>query len=889
LTLKDSPQITRHPESQLKDPGTPVNFLVTASGTPPLLFQWQKDGVDIDGATSKIFTIESVSKTDEGAFICRVTNNAGSISSNPAVLGVNDPVKIIQHPQSRTKSPGEIVTFSVTASGTSPLSFQWEKDSIDISGATANNYTIASIQKNDVGVYKCKVSNNFSNIISNSADLILIYSPQITRHPQSQLKNLGTLVNFLVTASGTPPLLFQWQKDGVDIDGATSKSFTINSVSKTDEGAFICKVTNNSGSISSNPAVLNVIDPVKIIQHPQSSTKSPGEAVTFSVTASGTSPLSFQWEKDRIDISGATANSYTIASVQDNDVGVYKCKVSNDFSSIISNRADLTLINSPQITRHPESQLKNPGTPVTFSVTASGTPPLLFQWQKDGVDIDGATSNSFTIDFVSENEEGFFSCSISNDAGSVVSNEAELLIIIPPQIRQHPRSQLKDLETPVTFSVTVSGTPPLSFQWQKDGVILEGETKQTYTIDSVSVNDEGYFSCNVSNNAGSLRSFDAELYVNVPFLKEAASPVTEPVKSGTDKLPKPSISSGTSKSTDAIDSRVPKQLPFIIKDLFLNTPSGQGDFVYNGNTLTCKGSAFPNANLVSARLEDEQARLIRDVSKSLKIAPDTGDINGSIFVGSFRGAETVHLRIEVQAPVSSQLITGTSNTLFIDQVYPEVRIAEPKNHSYFDTTPIVIYGTASDDLSGIATVKVSTDGGSTYRNVDFFKNGQWLYSFTPKTTETEFKIKVRSTDNVGLATVSDVLTIHCEATPPSIKKTAQTYRNQDNNSYDNTGKSDDEGICTYRIINQITSRFQPTDIFSLNEHMAIIVKGYGGKMVTVKIIDPSLGKIIFELSDYIPPNKNKMWKWKLTQSGKFQAALFVDGNYEDAISFKIIQ
>jgi len=71
--------------------------------------------------------------------------------------------------------------------------------------------------------------------------------------------------------------------------------------------------------------------------------------------------------------------------------------------------------------------------------------------------------------------------------------------------------------------------------------------------------------------------------------------------------------------------------------------------------------------------------------------------------------------------------------------------------------------------------------------------------------------------------------------------------------------------------------------------MAIIVKGYGGNIITVRIIDHSLGKVVFELSDYIPAHKSKMWKWELSQAGTFQAALFVDGSYKDNIIFKIIQ
>jgi hypothetical protein len=203
----------------------------------------------------------------------------------------------------------------------------------------------------------------------------------------------------------------------------------------------------------------------------------------------------------------------------------------------------------------------------------------------------------------------------------------------------------------------------------------------------------------------------------------------------------------------------------------------------------------------------------------------------------------------------------------------------------------VIYGTASDDRSGIAIVEISTNGGATFDRVDTFRNNQWLYTFKPKEHNAEYNIKVRSTDSVGLSTMTDTLTIRYTPASLSRKQIAAPYKKRPlNESHDNSTKSPDEdGICTYRIINLSSNNFQPTDVFTLKEQMAIIVKGYGGQMVTLRIIDPSIGKILFELSDFIPPHKNKMWKWELSQTGKFQAALIVDGNYEDQISFTIIQ
>ncbi|MDA3894743.1 MAG: Ig-like domain-containing protein [Desulfobacteraceae bacterium] len=502
---------------------------------------------------------------------------------------------------------------------------------------------------------------------------------------------------------------------------------------------------------------------------------------------------------------------------------------------------------------------------------------------------------------------------VSNDAESVNSVDAELLINVPPEIKQHPQSQLINPGSLVTFSVHASGVPPLLFQWQRDGVDIDGATSGKYTIGSVSLKNEGFYSCSVRNDAGYVISDEAELFLNATPASDAVSTAPESAKPATDKISKrscnqtasadssqkptktmkikPSAPTGLSEEKKSAGARLTKQQLFAFKHLSLNAPAGQGAYVHNGNTLTFNGTAFPNATLVSARLEDHQGYLIRNISKRLKFDRETGNISGSIFVGSFRGSETVHLKIIVQGSSSSQTVSGTSNTLFIDQGPPKVRVTQPANHARFNTSPIVIYGTASDDISGIAAVEISIDGGATYRNANMIRNHQWLFSFTPKTPDTEYTIKVRSTDIVGLSTISDNLTIHYSSPLPPIKKIKKMPEIKSSAKINgNTGKSPkDDGICTYRIINLNNNNFQPTDLFTLNEQMAIIVKGYGGKVVTVRIINPSIKKVIFEFSDYIPAHKSKMWKWELSQTGAFQAALFVDGNYEDQISFTIIQ
>jgi len=87
--------------------------------------------------------------------------------------------------------------------------------------------------------------------------------------------------------------------------------------------------------------------PPTIIQHPQSQAVPPGSSVTFTVVASGTEPLSYQWQKEADDIPGATATSYTINPVAESDAGNYRCVVTNDFGSATSDEAVLTVAELP--------------------------------------------------------------------------------------------------------------------------------------------------------------------------------------------------------------------------------------------------------------------------------------------------------------------------------------------------------------------------------------------------------------------------------------------------------------------------------------------------------------------------------------------------------------
>jgi hypothetical protein len=191
------------------------------------------------------------------------------------------------------------------------------------------------------------------NVTSNSATLTVNPDPApvITSQPASQTITAGQTATFSVTASGTAPLTYQWQKNGVAISGAASSSYTTPAETTSDNGAqFAVVVSNSAGTATSNSAVLTVNPaPVapSITTQPSSKTITAGQTATFSVGASGTAPLTYQWQKNGTAITGATLSSYTTPAETTSDNGAqFTVLVSNSVGSITSNPATLT-VNPP--------------------------------------------------------------------------------------------------------------------------------------------------------------------------------------------------------------------------------------------------------------------------------------------------------------------------------------------------------------------------------------------------------------------------------------------------------------------------------------------------------------------------------------------------------------
>ncbi len=255
------------PASVTVTAGQPATFSVLASGTAPISYQWRKNTANISCATAASYTTPATTTADSGSkFDVVVMNNSGSITSSQATLTVNAATTapaITTQPVNQSVTAGQTATFSVVASGTAPLSYQWRKNTANIGGATASSYTTPATTSADNGAkFDVVVSNTAGNITSAQATLTVNsapVAPTISTQPANQTVNAGQTATFSVIASGTAPLTYQWQKNGVAITGATAASYTTPVTTTADSGElFRVFVSNSAGNVTSNSATLTV-------------------------------------------------------------------------------------------------------------------------------------------------------------------------------------------------------------------------------------------------------------------------------------------------------------------------------------------------------------------------------------------------------------------------------------------------------------------------------------------------------------------------------------------------------------------------------------------------------------------------------------------------------
>ncbi len=511
-----APAITTDPESLTVNEGASASFTAAASGNPAPTFQWKKDGADISGATSATYTIASVSVADAGSYTVVATNSVTSVTSAAATLAINTGPAITAQPESASANQGTDVTFSVTATGTSPLGYQWRKDGSPLSGQTSASLTLSNVQPADAGSYDVVITNLVDTVTSSAATLTVVEAPAITTNPQSQTVSEGNSVAFTSAASGTTPLTYQWSKDGSPISGATDANLAIASAARADAGSYSVTVTNAAGSDTSEAATLTVDFQPVITAQPTDQTSGVGGSVQFSVTAEASPTATYQWNRDSSPLSGETGPTLSLSGLQNSDNGAtFNVLITNSVGSVTSATVTLTVNEGPAITTQPESTVANEGSPASFSVVATGNPAPTYQWMKGGAAISGETSATLSFATTTRADSGSYSVVVTNDISSVTSAAATLDVQFAPEITTQPVDTTGSVGGSVTFSPDGNGNPEPTFQWFRGTTPISGATEGTLTLNDLLLSDNGAtFYLVATNSVGNVQTDVVTLTVN---------------------------------------------------------------------------------------------------------------------------------------------------------------------------------------------------------------------------------------------------------------------------------------------------------------------------------------------------------------------------------------
>jgi hypothetical protein len=375
---------SNYPLVRLKDAAGNVYYART--------FNWSTSSVMT--GTRPVTTEFSVS-TNVPAGIYSLVAVANGISSDPVTFFVGT-LAIASQPQSQTVLQGQTAGFTVGAAGDLPIAYQWQKDGANIVGATSSSYSIAAVQLIDAGGYSAIVTNVTGAVISSVATLVVIPTvplPYALNNSNVVWTNMGGSVWYGQT---------NISQDGI----ASAQTFLTTNGQQAVLGttitgpgtlSFWCKVSSQANS----------------------------DILSFSINGTNQLVLSGEvdWEQHSYYLPAGQLNlSWTYAKDGSGSAGQDAAWV-DEVSFVVGGTG-------PFITAQPANQSSLGGAPVTFSVSANGTPQLAYQWRFNQSPIAGATGSSLSIAAPVSSDNGAYSVVITNPYGSIVSSNA-LLAVVP--------------------------------------------------------------------------------------------------------------------------------------------------------------------------------------------------------------------------------------------------------------------------------------------------------------------------------------------------------------------------------------------------------------------------------------------------------------------------
>ncbi len=423
LTVID-PAITAQPTNTTVECSSDAVLSVTAAGTGTLTYQWftpDANGTAVPSATASSLTINNANGSSSYAVV--VTGSAGTATSSVATVSTVD-----------TTAPVITMNAGVSTICLGHIYTDPGASATDACEGSVGTSTSGTVNTSIAGDYTLTYSAQDSSSNPSTATRVVqvvTCGAGITLQPLGTNINAGKTLTLTIAASGLNPT-YQWSSNSIAILDATNATYTKLNVTQADAATYTCAATADSTTIVSDPAVVTVNDPAVNVQ-PVNVVATTKSNITFSITAAGTGPLTYQWyfikngtTTPKKMVKSATIPAVTNATLSINNVagaangGSYYCMVTNSLhSGTVSSNATLTVYDAPLVKIAPPSKTLLAGfnyTMVAKVTKGALNQTLSYQWNKNGNAIGGATTSTYSLVDVQTPDTAVYSCVVSNNS-----------------------------------------------------------------------------------------------------------------------------------------------------------------------------------------------------------------------------------------------------------------------------------------------------------------------------------------------------------------------------------------------------------------------------------------------------------------------------------------
>jgi len=415
-------------------------------------YQWFKDGKQLTGQTGNILVHSNVGYSAAGVYTCVVRANDGTnfvqATSEGATIIVVRPTNVTVQPVSQAVALGgtanlEVAVEAVGAPDNFLPAYQWKKrfwnpttvsyndtnvvDNGNITGSNSSILTIRNVTAIDTAdTYVCEIAGYCGTVTTKTARL---FAPLVVASNSTPaVCTSGTLTLDCAAFPASLPgavTSYQWMRNGIAVDGATSKVFTANNATPALNGTYTCVVSYEGTGLSFTSTPVNVTVGVapQIAAQPENTTVCVGKPLTLSTQASGDN-VTYQWFKGTTAIPMATAAAYDKATTSVDDAGSYSVVATNACGSSRSVQVDVVINTEVSITKEPADVAINDNEKLTFTVEATASDAVSYKWFHNNTEIAGATTATYTVDNAKMSDAGEYYCVVTNSCGEKTTRKA---------------------------------------------------------------------------------------------------------------------------------------------------------------------------------------------------------------------------------------------------------------------------------------------------------------------------------------------------------------------------------------------------------------------------------------------------------------------------------